>query len=99
MANSRIIRLHVDNAHLFDILTFMKKQTFNLAFEPDPQGGFTVTAPALPGCVTYGATLEEARRMAREAIELYVEDLVADGEKVPESDNTLLGTVEVQVAK
>ena len=42
---------------------------------------------------------EEARRMAREAIELYVEDLVADGEKVPESDNTLLGTVEVQVAK
>lgn len=77
----------------------MRKQTFNLAFEPDPKGGYTVTVPALPGCVTYGKTLEKARSMAREAIELYVEDLVAEGEKVPASDNTLIGTVDVQVAK
>ena len=77
----------------------MKKQTFNLAFEPDPKGGYTVTVPALPGCVTYGKTIEDARKMAREAIELYLEDLAVEGEAVPESDNTLLGTVEVQVAR
>ena len=77
----------------------MKKRTFNLAFEPDPEGGYTVTVPALPGCVTYGETLEAARAMAKEAIELYLADLVADGEKVPETDNTLLGSIEVQVAK
>ena len=77
----------------------MKKQTFHLAFEPDPKGGYTVTVPALPGCVTYGKTLEQARVMAREAIELYLEDLAADGETFPQSDSTLLGTVEVQVAK
>lgn len=56
----------------------MQKRTFNLAFEPDPQGGYTVTVPALPGCVTYGETLEKARDMAREAIDLYVEDLAAE---------------------
>jgi len=76
----------------------MKKQTFQLVFEPDPQGGFTVTVPALPGCVTYGATLEEARKMAREAIELYIEDMVADGEKIPQEDMSLTGTVEVEFA-
>lgn len=76
----------------------MQKQTFQLAFESDPDGGYTVTVPALPGCITYGATMGEARLMAREAIELYLEDLAANKEKVPESDTTLWGTVEVEVA-
>jgi antitoxin HicB len=76
----------------------MQKRTFQLAFESDPEGGYTVTVPALPGCVTYGATLEEARAMAREAIELYLEDLAAHQEKIPENDSTLWGTIEVAVS-
>jgi len=76
----------------------MRKQAFQLAFEPDPQGGFTVTVPMLPGCVTYGETMDEARAMAREAIELYVEDMAADGEKIPPDDRILFGSVEVEVA-
>jgi predicted RNase H-like HicB family nuclease len=75
----------------------MKTYTFQLAFEPDPQGGYTVTVPALPGCVTYGATMEEARRMAQDAIALYVEDMTASDEKVPEESGTLWSTVEVEV--
>ena len=55
----------------------MKKQTFTLVFESDPQGGYTVTVPALPGCITYGSTMQEAKKMAREAIELYLEDMTA----------------------
>jgi len=39
-------------------------------FQPEPEGGFTVTCPKLPPVVTYGATLEEAQANAREAIEL-----------------------------
>ncbi len=75
----------------------MKKQTFQLVFEPDPDGGYTVTVPALPGCVTYGSDMEEARKMAREAIELYLEDLSESKEKIPESDSSLWGTIEVAV--
>ena len=46
-------------------------------------GGYVVTVPALPGCVTEGDTLEEALENARDAIELYVESLVARGLAVP----------------
>lgn len=42
---------------------------------PEPEGGFTVTVPSLPGCITYGDTLSEVKMMAKEAIELYIESL------------------------
>ena len=42
-------------------------------FEPSEEGGYTVYVPALPGCVSEGETLDEARRNIREAIELYLE--------------------------
>lgn len=76
----------------------MKKQVFSLVFESDPEGGYTVTVPALPGCITYGSTMKKAREMARDAIELYLEDMEANGEKIPKIDGTLLGTIEVEMA-
>jgi predicted RNase H-like HicB family nuclease len=42
-------------------------------FEPSDEGGYTATVPALPGCISEGDTLEEARRNIREAIQLYLE--------------------------
>ena len=39
----------------------------------EPEGGFTVTVPTLPGCITYGKNLNETIEMAKEAIELYIE--------------------------
>ena len=42
-------------------------------FEPSDEGGYAVYVPALPGCISEGDTLEEARRNIREAIELYLE--------------------------
>jgi predicted RNase H-like HicB family nuclease len=42
-------------------------------FEASDEGGYTVYVPALPGCISEGDTLEEARRNIREAIELYLE--------------------------
>ena len=47
------------------------------------EGGYVVTVPALPGCVTEGDTLDEALHNARDAIELYVESLRARGLTVP----------------
>ena len=61
-------------------------RTYTFVFDPDPDGGFVVTCPALPGLVTHGETMEEARKMALDAMDGYISVLVEDGERVPESD-------------
>ena len=43
---------------------------YTVVLDPDPEGGFTVTVPAIPSVVTEGETEEEALANAREAIEL-----------------------------
>jgi predicted RNase H-like HicB family nuclease len=50
----------------------------------DKGSDYGVTVPDLPGCFSAGATLDEALAMAREAIELHVEGLIAEGLPVPE---------------
>ena len=45
---------------------------------------YGVSFPDLPGCVTAGATLDEAREMAEEALALHLEGMVEDGQPVPE---------------
>jgi predicted RNase H-like HicB family nuclease len=62
---------------------------FRIILTPEPDGGFTVTVPSLPGCVTWGETLEGAKAMAREAIGLYLEDLAEGGEDLPDDNNSL----------
>jgi antitoxin HicB len=58
--------------------------TFSVVLDPDPEGGFTVTVPSLPSIVTQGESVEQALANAREAIELTLEDMVANGEPIPE---------------
>ncbi|RKY68351.1 MAG: type II toxin-antitoxin system HicB family antitoxin, partial [Candidatus Latescibacterota bacterium] len=55
----------------------------------EPEGGYTVIIPSLPGCITYGDTIEEAIKMAKEAIELYIESLKEHGEEIPTDKETL----------
>jgi predicted RNase H-like HicB family nuclease len=43
-----------------------------IVFEPSDEGGYTVYAPSLPGCISEGDTLEDARRNILEAIHLYL---------------------------
>ncbi len=57
---------------------------------PDETGGYNVEVPSLPGCFTQGETVEEALDNAREAIALYIESLLAEGETVPEDYGELL---------
>jgi antitoxin HicB len=59
-------------------------RTYTIVVEPEEAGGFMVSVPALPGCFTQGATLEECRERAAEAIEVHIAGLEADGEPVPE---------------
>ena len=56
---------------------------FTCLFEPAEEGGYVVTCPALPGLVTEGETLEEARAMAVDAIRAHLESLEKDGLPVP----------------
>jgi predicted RNase H-like HicB family nuclease len=52
---------------------------YTVLFEPAEEGGYTVTCPALPGLVTEGDMLEEARAMAADAIRCYLGSLKKDG--------------------
>lgn len=56
---------------------------FGVILEPNESGGYTVTVPLLPGCISEDDTREEALVNSKEAIELYLESLQADGEPVP----------------
>ena len=52
---------------------------YKIAVHAEPQGGFWAEVPALPGCLSQGETLAELEENIREAIELYLETLKADG--------------------
>ena len=50
----------------------------------DAGSDFGVSFPDLPGCVTAGATLDEARDMAAEALAFHLEGMAEDGDAIPE---------------
>jgi predicted RNase H-like HicB family nuclease len=51
---------------------------------PGEDGYWVAECASLPGCISQGKTKEEAIANIREAIELYIEDMVENGESVPE---------------
>jgi predicted RNase H-like HicB family nuclease len=61
----------------------MSEHGYRVIFEPLAEGGFQVIVPALPGIVTYGRTLEEAREMAQDAISCHLQGLLKDNEEIP----------------
>jgi predicted RNase H-like HicB family nuclease len=63
----------------------------------EPEGGFTVNIPALPGCITYGENMEEAIIMAKDAVQIYIESLIAHEQEVPTEENTFEYIVSVLV--
>ncbi len=70
-------------------------RTFKVILEPNESGGYTVTVPLLPGCISEGDSRDEALSNIREAIELYLESLEADGEPVPSEEGIEEAVVEV----
>ncbi len=56
---------------------------YTVLLEPEEDGGFVISVPALPGCISQGDTREEALANIREAIALYVEDCREAGDRVP----------------
>ena len=66
----------------------MRILQYRVLLREEPEGGYTVIVPSLPGCVTYGETLDEAKRMAKEAIELYIQTLKELGEEIQTDEGT-----------
>jgi len=56
---------------------------YRVRIEQDEDGVFVAEVPALPGCITEGATRADALKNVKEAIELYIESLKAHGDAIP----------------
>jgi antitoxin HicB len=79
----------------------MKKSRghFNIVLRPEPEGGFTAMVPVLPGCVTYGRTLSEAKSVAKDAISAYIESLKKHNEPIPTDDESLVASLDLEYAE
>jgi predicted RNase H-like HicB family nuclease len=62
---------------------------FKVILEKAEEGGFTVTVPTLPGCISEGDTKKEALKNIKEAIELYLES----------AEETIKATEETEIAE
>ena len=72
--------------------------TYKIMLNKEPEGGYTATVPALPGCISFGENVEEAIAMTKEAIELYIEELRERGEPIPDDNNTLEFSLNLEIA-
>ena len=52
-------------------------------FNKAAEGGYNVSFPDFPGCVTFGKTFEEAEKKAKEVLELWIEELKTNNEEIP----------------
>ncbi|MFA6404484.1 MAG: type II toxin-antitoxin system HicB family antitoxin [Candidatus Paceibacterota bacterium] len=56
--------------------------TYNAIFKPYKKGCYEVSFPDFPGCVTFGRTFAEAKRKAKEVLQLWIEELTEHGQKI-----------------
>jgi len=68
----------------------MPKKYYKIILEPQEEGGYTVTVPALPGCISEGDTYDEALANIRDAIALYLDSLRADGIGIPDENHLIV---------
>ena len=75
---------------VFNLLNYncMAKRIYKISsyyaiFEPAKEGGYNVSFPDFPGCVTFGKTFEESKEKAKEVLELWLEELASQKQKIP----------------
>ena len=78
-------------------MSISQMTSYKILLKKEPEGGYTVTVPSLPGCVTYGESIEKATEMAKEAIELYLESLKSHHEEIHNDEGTLEYTLMVGI--
>jgi predicted RNase H-like HicB family nuclease len=60
-----------------------KIASYHAVYEPAEEGGYNVSFPSFPGCVTFGRTFEEARKNAHEVLELWLAEMRAQRLPIP----------------
>ena len=65
-----------------------KNRTYRIVLRKEPEGAYTAFVPSLPGCITWGNTVEHALEMAKEAIEGCIAVLKEEGEPIPDDNGT-----------
>lgn len=70
----------------FRWLNPMTDLQYRILLKKEPEGAYTVIVPILPGCISWGETIDDAINNAHEAIELYLESLQIHGEEIPTED-------------
>ncbi len=65
---------------------------YTAIFEPAEEGGYVVSVPALPGCITQGETFEEAVAMIKDAMQGYLAVLKEEGEEIPQEKSDVVIT-------
>lgn len=61
----------------------MKTYIFRVEIEQEEDGRWSAEVPTLPGCATWGYTKDEALHSIQEATRLYIESLLAHGDRIP----------------
>jgi len=74
----------------------MRTLRYKIWIRPETDGTYTVIVPSLPGCLTFGDTVEEVLEMAKEAIDVYIESLIARGKEIPIEEDQIEATVTVE---
>jgi predicted RNase H-like HicB family nuclease len=57
--------------------------------QPEPEGGYTITVPSLPGCISYGETFEKAMEMIKDAMEGWLAVAREEGMPIPDQFQTI----------
>jgi len=68
---------------------------FTVVLHPAEEGGYWVEVPSLPGCFSQGETVDKALTNIKEAIELHIRALRAEGSEVPKDEGFVLSRVTV----
>lgn len=81
-------------------MDYLKKpnRTYKILLHKESEGAYTVTIPALPGCITYGENVDHAILMAKEAISLYIAELENKGDEIPDDNDTLEYSMNIETA-
>jgi len=74
------------------------KLNFRIVLRPEPEGGYTVIVPSLQGCLTHGDTIEDALKMAEDAIRAYIASMIKHVEEVIDDSKTLESMLSLEYA-
>ncbi|MBN1166426.1 MAG: type II toxin-antitoxin system HicB family antitoxin [Methanospirillaceae archaeon] len=73
----------------------MRDLHYSVFLKREPEGTYTAIVPILPGCISWGDTIDTAIDNAHEAIELYLESLLAHGEEIPTEEGILESHIKI----